>query len=244
MLIIIIIIVEVVVKYNCTLCVCVWEMGVLLVPEFINFKGNLSCTTGRANRMPRPGTNPAPSPRTHCTACALVPCDFTSSCSCSLTYDITLCLWSNASTQLRYNMASNYAASALEPDFSPTFIWSQYGPICTCHRLMCSLDIFSPHRSLHGYLSHSDVKLLIASTYGVPKPALPMFKCGLESDFSLLKMVQDNLLNSRQHRSEQYKYLFLLSHLKLPRARRLTMAYMYHPHPYTTALLAPQDTYG
>lgn len=61
---------------------------------------------------------------------------------------------------------------------------------------------------------------------------LLVFESGRESDFALLKMALDNLLNSHKHLSEQYKYQVLLSHLK------------HHPSPYTAALIALQDKYG
>lgn len=73
---------------------------------------------------------------------------------------------------------------------------------------------------------------------------LPVFESGRESDFALLKMALDSLLNNHSHLSEQYKYQVLLSHLKLPSALQLAKAYMHHPSPYTAALNALQDKYG
>ncbi|XP_019218180.1 uncharacterized protein LOC109203254 [Oreochromis niloticus] len=88
------------------------------------------------------------------------------------------------------------------------------------------------------------MELLIASSYGIPKPALPSFASGKESDFALLKMALDSLLGSHTHLTEQFKYQILLEQLKLPSAYKLAQAYMHDPLPYTTALQALQDKYG
>ncbi|XP_042073118.1 uncharacterized protein LOC121813428 [Haplochromis burtoni] len=88
------------------------------------------------------------------------------------------------------------------------------------------------------------MELLIASSYGIPKPALPSFASGKESDFALLKMALDSLLGSHTHLTEQFKYQILLEQLKLPSAHKLAQAYMHDPLPYTTALQALQDKYG
>ncbi|KAK7884792.1 hypothetical protein WMY93_027915 [Mugilogobius chulae] len=88
------------------------------------------------------------------------------------------------------------------------------------------------------------MELLVATSYGLPKPALPHFTSGKESDFALLKMALDNLLNSHAHLTEQFKYQVLLDHLKLPSAYKLAQAYMHDPRPYTSALQALQDKYG
>lgn len=87
-------------------------------------------------------------------------------------------------------------------------------------------------------------EMLIASAYGIPKPTLPVFASGRESNFALLKMALDNLLNAHGHLSEQYKFQVLLGHLKLPSAQQLAKAYMYDARPYTTALQALQEKYG
>ncbi|XP_073731871.1 uncharacterized protein [Misgurnus anguillicaudatus] len=88
------------------------------------------------------------------------------------------------------------------------------------------------------------MEMLAASAYGIPKPAIPYFDTGQESDFALLKMALDNVMNNQLHLSEHYKYQVLLSHLKLPSALQLAKAYMHDPRPYTTALQALQDKYG
>lgn len=58
--------------------------------------------------------------------------------------------------------------------------------------------------------------LLIASSYGVPKPTLPTFESGKESDFALLKMALDNLMSNHKHLNEQYKYQVLIGPLQAP----------------------------
>ncbi|XP_042068926.1 actin cytoskeleton-regulatory complex protein PAN1-like [Haplochromis burtoni] len=80
----------------------------------------------------------------------------------------------------------------------------------------------------------------LATGYGIPKPMIPSFESGRESDFALLKMALDNLLNSHPHLNEQYKYQVLLGHLRLPSAIQLAKAYMHDP----TAMHALQDKYG
>ncbi|KAI7812768.1 hypothetical protein IRJ41_008898 [Triplophysa rosa] len=86
------------------------------------------------------------------------------------------------------------------------------------------------------------LEMLAASAYG--KPVIPTFETGRESDFALLKMALDNIMNNQQHPSEQYKYQVLLGHLKLPSALKLAKAYMHDPLPYTAALQSLQDKYG
>lgn len=83
-----------------------------------------------------------------------------------------------------------------------------------------------------------------ATSYGIPKPMIPCFESGKESDFALLKMVLDNLLNSHLHLNEHYKYQVLLGHLKLQSALQLAKAYMHDPRTYTTAMQALQDKCG
>ncbi|KAL1267170.1 hypothetical protein QQF64_002845 [Cirrhinus molitorella] len=105
----------------------------------------------------------------------------------------------------------------------------------------------TPHNQAVSYPSPAQppgLEMLAASAYGVPKPAIPYFDTGRESDFALLKMALDNVMNNQPHLSEHYKYQVLLSHLKLLSAFQLAKAYMYDPGPYTTALQALQDKYG
>ncbi len=80
------------------------------------------------------------------------------------------------------------------------------------------------------------VDMLIASSYGIPKPALPKFDSGKESDFALLKMALDSLIGGSAHLTEQFKYQVLLDRLMLPSAYKLAQAYMHDPTQYTTAL--------
>lgn len=71
--------------------------------------------------------------------------------------------------------------------------------------------------------------LLIAPAFGIPKPMLPVFESGRESEFALLKMALNSLLNNHTHLSEQHKYQVLLSHPKLSSALQLAKAFMHHP---------------
>lgn len=52
----------------------------------------------------------------------------------------------------------------------------------------------------------------------------------------MLKVALPNLLDPRE--SEQYKYHILLDHLKVDQARRLALAYVNAPDPYTQAIQA------
>ncbi len=94
------------------------------------------------------------------------------------------------------------------------------------------------------YSPQPSPELLFASAYGIPRPMLPVFESGAESDFALFKLAFDNLLSNHHHISEQYKYHVLLSHLKLSSAHQLAKSFMYHLQPYTAALQALQDKYG
>ncbi len=95
-----------------------------------------------------------------------------------------------------------------------------------------------------GYMQIPGAEMLIASAYGIPKPTLPVFESGCESDFALLKMALDNLLNAHGHLCEQYKFQVLLGHLKLPSTLQLAKAYMCDARPYITTLQALQEKYG
>ncbi len=95
-----------------------------------------------------------------------------------------------------------------------------------------------------GYLPQPGTELLMAAAYGIPRPTLPVFESGTESDFALLKLALDNLLSHHTHISEQYKYQVLLSHLKFASAQQLAKAYMHHAQPYTASLQALQEKYG
>lgn len=90
----------------------------------------------------------------------------------------------------------------------------------------------------------ADMYLFLASSYGVPKLMVPIFDSGKESDFALLKMALENLLNSHQHLNKQYKYQVLFGHLKLLSALQLAKAYMHDLRPYTMAMQALQDKSG
>ncbi|KAK0142397.1 hypothetical protein N1851_019841 [Merluccius polli] len=85
--------------------------------------------------------------------------------------------------------------------------------------------------------------LVLASAYGIPKPSIPVFKSGRESDFALLKMALDNLLDNHPHLTEQYKYQNLLEHLQHPGAHKLARSCMHDTRPYSTALQMLQEKY-
>lgn len=50
------------------------------------------------------------------------------------------------------------------------------------------------------------MELLVASAYGIPKPKLPYFDSGKDSDFVLLDMALGNLMNVHTHLSEHFKF--------------------------------------
>lgn len=108
----------------------------------------------------------------------------------------------------------------------------------------CPVEADSCSTTALPQLQTADVYPLSATSYGIPKPMIPFFESGKESDFALLRMALGNLLNSHLHLSEQYKYQVLLGHLKLPSALQLAKAYMHDPRPYTAAMQALQDKYG
>ena len=90
----------------------------------------------------------------------------------------------------------------------------------------------------------SIMELLVATAFGVPKPRLPYFESGKESDFVLLNMALENLLDIHAHLSEQYKFQVLMDHLRLPSAYKLAKSYMHASTPYTSALAALKAKYG
>lgn len=90
----------------------------------------------------------------------------------------------------------------------------------------------------------SIMELLVATAFGIPKPKLPYFESGRESDFVLLKMALENLLDIHAHLSEQYKFQVLMDHLRLPTAYKLAKSYMHASTLYTSALAALKAKYG
>lgn len=83
-------------------------------------------------------------------------------------------------------------------------------------------------------------ELLVVPTYTIPRPNLPYFESGKESDFILLKMALDSLLCYHGHLSEQNKFQVLLDRLKLASALKLAK---YDTRPYTPALSALNAKY-
>lgn len=92
--------------------------------------------------------------------------------------------------------------------------------------------------------TYPGIETLIASSYGIPKPTLPPFESGRESDVALLKMALDNLMSSHPHLGEHYKYQVFLGQPRLPSAFQLAKSFMYDPRPFTAALDALQYKYG
>uniref|UniRef100_A0AAV2MID6 E3 ubiquitin-protein ligase RNF182 n=1 Tax=Knipowitschia caucasica TaxID=637954 RepID=A0AAV2MID6_KNICA len=136
----------------------------------------------------------------------------------------------------------NTDAQAVSPE--PSLTPEGYLQLPLSH-LLCQDNPHLCQTTLRAFFKpRSQRNMLIASTYGIPRPTLPYFESGRESDFALLKMALDNLLSTHTHLSEQYKYQVLLGQLKHASALQLAKAHMYHPQPYTTALKALQDKYG
>ena len=71
------------------------------------------------------------------------------------------------------------------------------------------------------------MELLEATAFAIPKPRLPYFESGKESDFVLLNMALENLLDIHGHLSEQYKFQVLMDHLRLPSAYQLAKSYLH-----------------
>lgn len=60
------------------------------------------------------------------------------------------------------------------------------------------------------------MEMILASSYGIPKPRLVTFKSGRECDFVLLKKGLDSLLGPHAHLTEEYKYHILIDQLEHP----------------------------
>nr|XP_043883741.1 uncharacterized protein LOC122770735 [Solea senegalensis]XP_043883742.1 uncharacterized protein LOC122770735 [Solea senegalensis] len=88
------------------------------------------------------------------------------------------------------------------------------------------------------------LEMVIASSYGIPKPRLTVFSSGRESDFLLLKKGLDSILGPHRHLSEDYKYQVLLDHLRFPAALQIAKRFINSATPYTTAMQALMQRYG
>lgn len=88
------------------------------------------------------------------------------------------------------------------------------------------------------------LEMVIASSFGIPKPKLTAFSSGKESDFSLLKKGLDSVLEPHRHLSEDYKYEVLLDHLRFPAALQIAKWFLNSTRPYTTAMQAFMQRYG
>jgi len=138
-----------------------------------------------------------------------------------------------------YQTAYSYSQPAKEPLNTAS---KGAPPLFTTHHGQLTAPVLSA--PYPGYTPLLGAELLFSSALGIPRPSLPMFESGRESDFALLKLALDNILGSNLHLSEQYKYQVLIGHIKLPSALQLAKAYMHDPAPYTSALQALQDKYG
>lgn len=104
---------------------------------------------------------------------------------------------------------------------------------------MQTMSSQSPYNTL--VQPHTVMDLVMASAYGIPKPSLPVFKSGQESDFALFKLALDNLLDNHPHLTEQYKYEILLEHLQHPGAHKLARSCM---HDVKTIFHCPPSAAG
>ncbi|XP_069378750.1 uncharacterized protein [Paralichthys olivaceus] len=147
--------------------------------------------------------------------------------------------------QAPIQIPSRHAPVALSSVQAPNQSASMLGPVQTTFAgSLPPMQISSlPPRSVHSQPPNV-MDLVLASAYGIPKPSLPVFKSGRESDFALLKMALDNLLDNHTHLTEQFKYQVLLEHLKHPGAHKLARSCMHDMRPYSTALQALQEKYG
>nr|XP_017211837.1 uncharacterized protein LOC108190121 isoform X2 [Danio rerio]XP_017211839.1 uncharacterized protein LOC108190121 isoform X1 [Danio rerio] len=135
--------------------------------------------------------------------------------------------------------------SVPRPTFNPMHTTAPHQRVTVASNMpICPQPYANSPVSQTGYLPQPGTELLMAAAYGIPRPTLPVFESGTESDFALLKLALDSLLSPHTHISEQYKYQVLMSHLKFASAQQLAKAYMHHPQPYTAALQALQAKYG
>ncbi|KAL4009372.1 hypothetical protein ACER0C_003224 [Sarotherodon galilaeus] len=88
------------------------------------------------------------------------------------------------------------------------------------------------------------MEMMVASSYGIPKPKLVIFRSGRESDFALLKKGLDSTLGPHSHLGEDYKYQVLLDHLEHPSALQVAKRYIHDRTPYTSAMRALEQRYG
>lgn len=142
--------------------------------------------------------------------------------------------WYSAVPSGNYNHVSSSSASHPAQAYLSRTSPGHPAPVTMCSTSALPLPTLQPPAA--------DAFPFIGTSYGVPKPMIPNFESGRESDFALLKMALDNLLNSHMHLSEQYKYQVLLGHLKLQSALQLAKTYMHDPRPYTTCRLYMTST--
>lgn len=88
------------------------------------------------------------------------------------------------------------------------------------------------------------MEMMVASSYGIPKPKLVIFRSGRESDFALLKKGLDSTLGPHSHLGEDYKFQVLLDHLEHPSALQVAKRYIHDRTPYTSAMRALEQRYG
>lgn len=148
----------------------------------------------------------------------------------------------NSQTSTVYQPAYSYSQSAMGSITAAQHVSHGTPPLFSTHHGQQSASALSGPYT--GYAPLPGAELLLATALGIPRPSLPVFESGRESDFALLKLALDNILGSNVHLSEQYKYQVLIGHIKLPSALQLAKAYMHDPTPYTSALQALQDKYG
>ncbi len=91
-------------------------------------------------------------------------------------------------------------------------------PLFSTHHGHQTAPVFSA--PYPGYAPLPGAELLLATALEIPRPSLPVFESGWESD----------VLGSNVHLSEQYKYQVLIGHIKPPSALQLAKVYMHDWH--------------
>lgn len=82
------------------------------------------------------------------------------------------------------------------------------------------------------------MELLVASGYAIPKPKLPYFSSGRESNLILLNMALENMVGVHTHLSQHFKFQILLDQIKFPSAYYKLAKFIYVKDSSMSALAA------
>ncbi|KAI3363602.1 hypothetical protein L3Q82_001235 [Scortum barcoo] len=102
-----------------------------------------------------------------------------------------------------YQPAYSYSQPAMEPLNTAQHASQGAPPLFSTHHGQQTAPVLSAPSP--GYTPLPGAELLLATALGIPQPSLSVFESGRESDFALLKLALDNVLESNLRAAALYQ---------------------------------------